>query len=226
MNAKFALNFQQELEARAGMRLQLKINKNRSTMISVRWEPDETVVSLHKMFLSAPKNVMNSLACYLRREDENIAHSIRCFIEENVKKLDHTHLLDKMKLSSKGEIYDLQRIYNDLNAEYFDGDLNLKITWYGKGDQRNRTRTTFGLYHDSLKLIKIHRIMDNPYFPEYVVAYIIYHEMLHNVCPSYHDEKGIHRIHSKEFKIREKAFKNYHLAQNWIKKHHEYFFKE
>ena len=226
MVMKFTPSFQQELEARAGMKLQLKINNNRSTMLSVRWEPDETVVSLHKMFLRAPRNVMESLACYLRREHKNIAPSIKYFIEENVKKLDHTHLVDQMELSSKGNVYDLQKIYNNLNAQYFDSRLKLKITWFGKSNQRNRSRTTFGLYHDPLKLIKIHRMMDVSHFPEYVVAYVVYHEMLHNVCPSYHDDRGIHRVHSKEFKAKETEFQHYHLAQNWIKGHHKYFFKK
>lgn len=210
--------FVEELENSSGMKLQLKINDNHSTMLSVKWEPDCTKVSLHRMFLQAPRNVMDSLACYLKREDEMISSSIKSFIEENVQKLDYSHLLDKKKMYTQGNLYNLQKIYDDLNEEYFHGKLKLSITWFGKRYQRNKTRVTFGLYHESLKLIKIHYMLDSPSFPEYLIYYIVYHEMLHHVCPSYYDKEGLHRIHSKEFKQKEELFKHYQLAQDWIRK--------
>jgi hypothetical protein len=214
----------QQLEKSSGMKLKLKINDNRSTMLSVRWEPDCTRVSLHRIFLMAPKNVMDSLACYLRREDESIAPKVRSFIEDNLKKLDYTHQLEQMKLYTQGHVYNLQEIYNQVNAEYFEDRLKLSITWFGKPVHRSRSRVTFGLYHDPLKLVKIHRLLDNPSFPDYVVSFVVFHEMLHYACPSYIDEKGIHRVHSKEFKHQEKQFHFYNLAQRWIRDHRGRFF--
>lgn len=219
-------SIQEQLERVSGKKLKLKINDNRSTMLSVRWEPDYTKVSLHRIFLQAPQNVMQALACYLKQEDRIIAPTIKAFIEDNLKKLDYSHLLDKRKLYSQGHVYNLQHIYNDLNKEYFNNRLSLYITWFGKAIQRNRTRITFGLYHDPLKLIKINRMLDSPSFPDYLVSYVIYHEMLHHVCPSYVDEKGLNRVHSKEFKERECQFKHFDLAQDWIKKNQSYLFAE
>jgi hypothetical protein len=219
-------SIQEQLEKRSGKKLKLKINDNRSTMLSVRWEPDYTKVSLHRIFLEAPQNVMQDLACYLKYEDKIITPSIKAFIEDNLKKLDYSHLLDKKKLYSQGNMYNLQQIYNDLNKEYFNNRLNLFITWFGKTIQRNRTRITFGLYHDPLKLIKINRMLDSPSFPDYLVSFVIYHEMVHHVCPSYVDEKGLNRVHSKEFKERESQFQHYDLAQDWIKKNQAYLFAE
>lgn len=216
--------FQKELEESSGMKLQLKINDNRSTMLSVRWEPDCTRVSLHRMFLQAPQNVMQSLGCYLRREDKSLAPNIKSFIEENLHKLDYTHEIDRDKLYTEGNVYNLRKIYDELNDEYFDGRLKLFITWYGKPNQRNRSKVTFGLYYDPLKLIKINRLLDSPSFPDYVVKYVVYHEMLHYVCPSYVDEKGIQRVHSKEFKQLEEKFEHFQESQKWIKEHHKYFF--
>lgn len=217
-------DLQLQLQKNLKKKLQVKINNNRSTMLSVRWEPDCTKVSLHEMFLQAPKNVMEELACYVRRELKDITPSVKAFIEDNIKNLDYTHLIDPDKLTNRGNTYNLQEIYNSLNEDYFTGKLNLFITWFGKSYQKNRSRITFGLYHDPLKLIKINRFLDSPAFPDYLVQFVVYHEMLHYVCPSYYDEKGIHRIHSKEFKEREVLFKHYDLAQNWIKDHQEYLF--
>lgn len=218
-----ALDFQRKLENSSGKKLKLKINDNRSTMLSVRWEPDCTRVSLHRMFLEAPQNIMQSLACYIRKEEKIIPDNIKYFIEDNFKKLP-THLINREKLSTQGAVYNLEKIYNELNCEYFDMKLNLSITWFGKLRRRSRSRITVGLYQDSTKLIKIHRLLDSQVLPEYVVSFVIYHEMLHNVCPAYRDEKGVHRVHTKEFKQREALFRHYHLAQQWIRGHYDYLF--
>lgn len=186
-------------------------------MLSVRWEPDKTLISMHEMFLKAPQNVMDDLACYFRGEKKAISPRIRAFIEDGYKRLDYSHTVDTSKLETRGLVYDLKAIYDELNLEYFEGLLALFITWFGKHIQKNRSKINFGLYYDPLKLIKVNRIMDTSQFPEYVVKFIIYHEMLHHVCPSYHDDKGIHRIHSKEFKALEKKFRDYKAAQAWIK---------
>lgn len=217
-------NLQEQLEDRVGTKLHLKINDNRSTMLSVKWEPDCTKVSLHRMFLEAPQNIMQALTCYLKGEHKILAPSIKAYIEDSLQKLDYSHELDLDKLHTAGQTYDLKAMYDAINQEYFDNSLNLHITWFGKTQNRNRTRITFGLYYDPLKLIKINRLLDQPRFPDYVVAYVIYHEMLHYVCPTYVDENGQKHIHSKIFKAREKKFKHFDLAEQWLKKHHHELF--
>ncbi len=219
-----ALIFQEKLENSAGIKLRLKINDNRSTMLSVKWAPDCTRVSLHRMFLQAPRNVMQALACYLKGKDRKLAPSIKAYIEHNLQQLDYSHELDLSKLETKGRVYDLQKIYHYLNRNYFDGALDLHITWFGHGRRRSCNRVTFGLFHDPLRLIKINRLLDNKRFPDYFVAYVVYHEMLHYVCPTYVDEKGQKHIHSKEFKEREQEFKYFKLAQQWIRDNQHYLF--
>lgn len=219
------LLFQKRLEHSAGKKLQLKINDNISTMLSVRWESHCTKVSLHRMFLSAPNNVMNELACYLRGDHKSIAPTIKAFIEDNVKKLDYSHTIDPLSLPVQGTVYNLNELYNEINEEYFDNELNLLITWFGSRRQNNRSRITFGLYHEPLKMIKINKLLDSPVFPKYVISYVIYHEMIHHICPSYIDQRGQTQIHTKAFKEREKQFKHFHLAQRWIKEHQQHLFK-
>lgn len=221
----YPLRLQQELEASAGKKVKLKINDNRSTMLSVRWEPDCTKVSLHRMFLQAPQNIMDALACYIRKGKRAMSPNIKTYIENNLKKLDYSDKIDRSLLCSQGTAYNLQKIYNNINGEYFSGKLPLLITWFGKPNQRNKSKVTFGLYHDPLKLIKIHRLLDTPAVPDYLVSYVVYHEMLHYACPPYTDENGIYRIHNKEFLEREKEFTHYRLAQHWIKEHQTHFFK-
>lgn len=193
-------------------------------MVSVKWEPDRTKVSLHKMFENAPRNIMDDLACYITKQSKEISPLVRAYIEDNLKKLDYRHTVDTKKLQVQGNVYNLKELFNDVNHQYFGGKLDLFITWFGTPQKRNRTKVTFGLYHDATKLIKINRMMDNPSFPEYVVSFVIYHEMLHHVCPSYFDESGIHRVHSPEFKRLEEKFEHFTLANEWIKKNQSKFF--
>jgi hypothetical protein len=218
------LGLKQLLESRTGLKLQLKINDNRSTMLSVKWDPDCTKVSLHRMFLKAPKDVMEDLAFYLRRKDKEAASAVNAFIDGMLPGLDYSHQLDRSRLYFQGNVYNLQKIYNRLNTDYFRSQLSLSITWFGKTGQRSRSRVIFGLYHDPLKLIKINRMLDSPSFPDYLVDYIVYHEMVHHVCPSYFDQNGQHHIHTKEFKKRESRFRYFALAQNWIKENQATFF--
>jgi hypothetical protein len=224
MYEEFQKDLQRQLELPRGSKVQLKINNNRSTMLSVRWEPDCTKVSLHRIFMEAPGNVMQQLGCYVRQEQDDISLAVKAFIEDKLQKLDYSHELDMSKLYCQGNIYNLQRIYNDLNNAYFRTKLKLNITWFGKTFNKNRSRLTFGLYHEPIKLIKVHRLLDSPSFPDYVVAYVVYHEMVHHVCPSYYDENGNHRVHSKEFKEQELKFKYFDLAQKWIEDHSNYLF--
>jgi hypothetical protein len=216
--------FQEQLEHSVGLKLDLKINDNRSTMLSVKWAPNCTKVSLHRMFLQAPRNVMEALACYLKGTDKKIAPTVKAYIETNLQKLDYSKQIDCTKLDTLGKTYDLRAIYQMVNREYFDNPLDLQITWFGKGVRKACTRLTFGLYYDPLRLIKINRLLDNPFFPPFFVAYVIYHEMLHYVYPSYVDKKGHKHIHSKIFKEREKKFKFFKEAHQWIKEHQDYLF--
>ncbi len=227
MNSQRFLTLQQQLETGAGKKLQLKINDNRSTMLSVKWEPDCTKVSLHRMFLGAPQNVMQALSCYLKGEHKKLAPSVSAYIEDNIKLLDYSHELDLSKLTTKGNFFDLKQMYNHINQEYFNDSLNLSITWFGSSKQRvrKRNRITFGLFHDPLRLIKINRMMDSDHFPDYFVNYVIYHEMLHYTCPSYVDENGNKHIHSKIFKEKEREFRYYQHAQQWIKENQHYLFQ-
>jgi hypothetical protein len=218
------ISLQEQLQLHLKNKLKLKINDNRSTMLSVRWEPDYTQVSLHRIFLNAPQNVMDALACYIHKKDKAVAPTVRAFIEDNWKNLDYSSQVDTKKLYTQGHVYNLKDIYNALNQEYFDGRLNLFITWFGKKNSQNKSQITFGLYYDPLKLIKINRLLDNRSFPDYVVSFIVYHEMLHHVSPSYYDEKGHHKIHSKEFKALEKRFQYFKQAQKWIKENQEHLF--
>jgi predicted SprT family Zn-dependent metalloprotease len=117
-----------------------------------------------------------------------------------------------------GQVYNLQEIYEQVNEEYFGAKLNLKITWFGRGETVPKTRITFGSYTPQLKLIKVNRLLDREYIPEFFVRYIVYHEMLHEAFPPKKRKRGTHHIHHSEFKEKEKAFPHYGEVKAFIQR--------
>ena len=214
----------EKLESNSSKKIKLKINDNRTTMLSVKWEPDCTKVSLHRMFLEAPIEVLDSIGSYIRRENPAIDRTVKTFIEEKLRLLDYSRRLDQKKMSTKGTVYDLQAMYDGLNEKYFGGQLQLSVTWFGPRKPKNRTKISLGLYQETLKLIKIHKLLDNKRFPYYILEYVMYHEMVHFVCPPYVDENGVSRIHHKAFTEREQQYQLFHQADQWIKQHQHDFF--
>ena len=206
--------------------LELVINENRSTMVSL--QKAKKRLSLHKMFLEAPDPVIEAVAHYVRgtRKDAPKRNLVlRGYIQENLARFDASHRIDRAKLVQKGRVYDLKPFYNQLNREYFNGELELGITWFGSWGRNCRSRVTFGQYHDNLRLIKINRILDDPFFPEFFVRFILYHEMVHAVVTGYVDERGRFCIHGKAFKERERQFEHYEKAAAWEKRNKKHFFK-
>ncbi len=207
------------LEGQAKRTIQLRINENRSTMVSVRGS-QPVRVSVHRMFLDAPDSALRDLAQYVGGRCRSLGPSAQRFMAEKIPQLSYGERINAERLSPLGHVYDLNEIYDRINREYFEGSLDLKITWYGeRGGRRRRSSATLGLYSNPLKLIRIHRRLDATSVPEVFVEFVVYHEMIHHVCPPYVDALGRNRIHSPEFKARERQFREYGTAMAWLKKH-------
>lgn len=201
--------------------IELVVNENRSTMLNLLEKQRSFArLSIHKMFLEAPEPVISAIALYVRgsRKDRQVRNLVlREFIQSHLSRHDYTHLVDPKKLVQQGRCYDLKPLYDSLNEKYFEGKLDLSLTWYGALRRKRRARITFGLYVSGLRLIKMHRMLDDPFFPEYFVSFVLYHEMLHSVVPGSTDARGRFCFHDKAFKEREKVFEHYLKATEWEK---------
>ena len=232
-----ALMLQRRLCRYTRLKLDVEINDNRSTMLRVlERQRGMSRVSIHRMFIDAPDHVLEAVAQYIQGHlhDAHGAYNrvLRTYIQQELARCDYSHRVDHKRLVTQGTCYDLQAIYDALNARYFNHQLNLRVTWYGVSPRqrgaRSRARTplrlTFGLYYDSLKLIKIHRLLDDPFFPPYFLSYVVYHEMLHEVIPGEVDARGLFRVHTKAFQAAERQFIDYVRATHWEVQHKEQIF--
>jgi hypothetical protein len=222
------MTLKQRLQSLLRMDVELVLTENRSTMLSLLEKRGGCVrLSVHKMFLEAPDAVISALAHYVRgtRAGRGARNQVlRSYIQTHLSHHDYTHLVDPQKFVQKGKIYHLQPFYDRLNERYFEGKLSLSLTWFGSSRRVKRSHIVFGQYLAGLRVIKIHRILDDAFFPEYFVEFVLYHEMLHSVVPNFQDARGRMCFHGKDFKERERAFEHYYKAIEWEKNNKKHLF--
>jgi hypothetical protein len=123
----------------------------------------------------------------------------------------------KRVLTPCGEHYNLQEIFQSVNARYFESKLDLPISWFGSKESVPRTRLTLGVYDERTGQIQVHRLLDQAHIPRHVVSYIVYHEMLHHVLPPIRLGRRKRKIHHAAFKEREKQFQEFALIKEFQK---------
>ncbi len=110
-----------------------------------------------------------------------------------------------------GQHHDLESLFEQLNEKYFEGALQMpRIGWSGR-----TWRAQLGCFDPALHQIAINRRLDREDVPEFVVAYVMYHEMLHQKHPLKMVRCRL-QSHSAEFRKEEKKFRDYEAAQKFL----------
>jgi len=118
----------------------------------------------------------------------------------------------KQILAPRGRVYDLERIFEDLNFRYFHGLMARPAL----GWSLRPSRTTLGHYDASHNAIVLSAILDREKAPRLAVEYVLFHEMLHLRFPV--DHRGARRcVHTPEFKAAEKQFEGYEQAKQMLR---------
>jgi predicted metal-dependent hydrolase len=121
---------------------------------------------------------------------------------------------NKIATRTRGKVHDLSAFYRELNEEYFENSVNAAITWGPSSPRAVVRKRTLGSYSMRSHVIRIHPVLDKTTVPRYVVAFVVYHEMLHAAL-GISRQGGRRSIHSKEFRRRETLFKDYEKAMAW-----------
>jgi len=123
-----------------------------------------------------------------------------------------------------GDAYNLEEIFRRLNGEYFAGrlpatDLGWSVTPW---------RRQLGVFDPGMRHIVINSRLDRPRVPEHVVAYVVYHEMLHleRAAPlhlrtaagarAHRDYRCRLGLHTPEFRRAEHQFREFALARRFL----------
>lgn len=198
-----------------GKNLELTLNNNHYSMISVRRQADGYRLRLHRMFIGAQPKIVRALGRYVVHNDRRASQVLGDYIDA------HQHIIKKqprklrqVNLRTAGTHHDLRAIFDRLNVERFDSSLEARITWGPMAARRARRSIKMGSFAVEDKIIRIHPVLDQPDVPEFFVAWIVFHEMLHGK----HDivRKGRRRIfHSQAFVDEERQYADYQRATAW-----------
>ncbi len=212
--------FQRFLQRSTGRPITLKMNNNLHSLLSATRgdRRGEIKVSLHQMFLDAPRDVREAVADFIIRPTRENRQAVRTFVSLNTLRLQACRKSYRLAgLRSEGEAYDLRPIADRLNERYFEGRLKFDISWSRPPARRSRRmrHITLGTCHSHQRLIRIHPILDNRVVPQYYLEYIIYHEMAHLVAPTRVSPKGRLLHHHADFYEVERGYPRYRQAIDW-----------
>lgn len=188
----------------------------------IRLQSGTLRVRISDLLESAPAPVMEALAFILmgklyRKPIPGVyAHRYRLYL--NRKDMRRQAQLVRQVRGRKfisgprGELHDLEEIFERLNARFFDGLLGRpQLGW-----SRNASRHQLGHFDPSHNAIVISRIFDRPRTPLLALEYVMFHEMLHLQFPVDHS-KARRCVHTSEFKAAEKRFPDFTAAKEMLK---------
>lgn len=170
---------------------------------------------VHEAFVAAPREVLAALVASARDGRGGQARAtVRGFAASGefarlAWLLEHGGTGSAAK--PRGQVYDLQDLFDRLNAVYFAGLLARPVlTW-----SRSVTRRKFGHYQPSTDTIMVSATLDDPSVPPFVVEFVLFHEMLHKELGS-KTVNGRTWSHTPAFRRAERRFPRHAEAQSHL----------
>lgn len=192
-----------------------------SLVITIRRRQDVFFVRLSDLLGRAPVDVLEGAAALLlarvyRRRTPRLL--VKPYLEYARSDRTRTRISSMRRsrvrlkhTAPQGKHYDLSALFDQLNQKYFANSLERPhIGWSTRGWRRQ-----FGCYDPGPNQILLNRRMDVPGVPQFVVEYVLYHEMLHVKHPT--RRSGCSLIsHSPQFRAEEKRFDHFDPARKFL----------
>ena len=119
----------------------------------------------------------------------------------------------KIITSARGDVYDLDAIFDALNETYFKNSLPKPVlSWSSR-----RTYRILGHHDSAHETVIVSRSLDDKTVPRFVVEYVVFHEMLHIFHPTEHRD-GRRYNHTPAFRRNERKFRYFEEAESWIER--------
>jgi hypothetical protein len=208
-----------DMAGHLGEPVKLVIHDNRSTMVSFRRVAGHLHFRAHHMFLEAPGEVVRALATFASRargaaaQRREASRRIDRFVRDRQERIGAPRV---GRLDPLGRVHDLLAIFDRLNRSEFGGEVQARIGWGAARGGRRRRRVKTGVYLPGARAIRINPTLDRAEVPEFYVAAVVFHEMLHQVVPV-HERNGRRVVHGAEFRRRERAYADHQRALAWEK---------
>ncbi|MGD0962827.1 MAG: SprT-like domain-containing protein [Candidatus Acidiferrales bacterium] len=190
---------------------------------TIRLREDTAHVRLSDVLREAPASVVEAAAAillgrlYRRRPPSELVEKYREFSHEGKTRRRVLQLRQKRARRAEhrpaGAHHDLAPLFDVLNARYFENALpRPRLGWSARA-----WRSQLGCFDPALHQIVLNRQLDSNATPEYVVAYVLYHEMLHLKHPMKF-ARCRRESHSPEFRREEKVFADYDRAIKFLER--------
>lgn len=193
---------------------QIYLHENKTTFLRVEKKKGLLHFHMHRLFVEAPTPVLEAVVRFAHRNDPKAKATIQ--------QMAHLYFSENrsiaLPLSSRGKVYDLKEICRSVKAKYFEHLEAPAIGWAEKSDPGKFRSMTFGTYDRHRHQIRINPLLDHKQVPPFFLEFIVYHEMLHAVCPPKIDSQGRVWVHTQEFKRKERLHPSYLDAKEWEKK--------
>jgi len=189
----------------------------------IRLEQGKLRVRMSDLLEGAPAPVIEALAhillgkLYRRPVPRMYTHRYRLYLNRRDMRR-QAHLVRQIRgrkfiSGPQGEHYNLEEIFERLNAKHFDGLLGRPLLGWSRGVSRRM----LGHFDPSHNAIVISRVFDRVETPLLALEYVVFHEMLHLRYPV--DHSGSRRcVHTREFKEAERQFPQFKEAKEMLKK--------
>lgn len=120
----------------------------------------------------------------------------------------------RVRVVSRGRFHNLRDLFDEINREYFEGRIASSVTWGARAGRHAVRKRTLGSYSSRTDTIRIHPFLDRKDVPAYFLQFVLYHEMLH-ADMGVGEKNGRRTVHTKEFRRRERLFREYERAEAW-----------
>src|SRR5262249_17526713 len=188
---------------------------------SIRRRNAEGVIRVSDHCRRAPGLVLEAIAIVLgckilrRRPARQIVHVYEQFrrdpaVQEQVEDRRRQRGRKRMN-SARGRHHDLAAIYRSLNQQYFGRRIEISNVGWGLRASWRR----LGHYDSVHQTITVSPVLDSPRVPQSVLAFLIYHEMLHAIFED-SGGSGRKRHHPPEFRRAERAYPAYSAAKKFL----------
>lgn len=192
---------------------------------------------MNAFFGRAPEEVQGAVVAWLRsgRRARRASAILDAWIERQIEELEERSPR-RVRLITEGQVHDLASIAEDLRESWFPRDFGghnewPRLTWGKAGRSRSRHSLRLGSYDYHARLVRIHRVLDQPAVPAWFVRYVLFHELLHAALDGPESapageatpdartpaEQRLH--HGPKFRAREQTFEDYGRALEWERAH-------
>jgi predicted metal-dependent hydrolase len=192
-----------------------------SLVLTIRRREDTVYVRFSDLLTRAPMEVLEGGAAlllarmYRRRTPKALVQKYLEYARSDRVRSRINHMrsrrVRRVATLAQGRHHDLSNLFERLNQQYFEGKLDRPhIGWSTRSWRRQ-----FGCYDPGPNQIVLNRRMDRPGIPQFVVEYVLYHEMLHVKHPT--KRSGCSLIsHSPAFREEEKRFAHFNIARKFL----------